>query len=102
MPPTLLSKRLHQLVRAGVVEKRAEGKDVQYVLTPAGIELRPVIEALGVWGTRRIGQIGNEDLNPKLLLDLPRNVVRDAVPDGRTVVRFSSRTCLRTPGTGGW
>ncbi|MEE1831821.1 hypothetical protein [Streptomyces sp. SP17KL33] len=39
-----------------------------------------MIEALGVWGTRRIGQIGNEDLNPKLLLDLPRNFVRDAVP----------------------
>ncbi|MBE4741175.1 MULTISPECIES: winged helix-turn-helix transcriptional regulator [Streptomyces] len=90
MSPTLLSKRLHQLVRAGVVEKRTEGRDVQYVLTPAGVELRPVIEALGVWGTRWIGQIGDEDLDPKLLLwDLHRNVVRDAVPDGRTVVRFS-------------
>lgn len=37
-----------------------------------------------------IGQIGDEDLDPKLLLwDMHRNVVRDAVPDGRTVVRFS-------------
>ncbi|MFE7653161.1 winged helix-turn-helix transcriptional regulator [Streptomyces bottropensis] len=89
MSPTLLSKRLHQLVRAGVVEKRTKGRDVQYVLTPAGLELRPVIEALGVCGTRWIGRIGDEDLDPKLLLwDLHRNVVRDAVPDGRTVVRF--------------
>ncbi|MGW1673158.1 winged helix-turn-helix transcriptional regulator [Streptomyces sp. NPDC002324] len=89
MSPTLLSKRLHQLVRAGVVEKRTEGRDVQYVLTRAGLELRPVIEALGVWGTRWIGRIGDEDLDPKLLLwDLHRNVVHDAVPDGRTVVRF--------------
>ncbi|MFC4465545.1 winged helix-turn-helix transcriptional regulator [Streptomyces xiangluensis] len=90
MSPTLLSKRLHQLVRAGVVEKQTDGKEVQYVLTAAGLELRPVIEALGIWGTRWIGQIGDEDLDPKLLLwDLHRNVVRDAVPDGRTVVHFS-------------
>ncbi|MFI9580618.1 winged helix-turn-helix transcriptional regulator [Streptomyces sp. NPDC052236] len=90
MSPTLLSKRLHQLTRAGVVEKRTDGKDVRYALTAAGQELRPVVEALGVWGTRWIGQIGDEDLDPKLLLwDIHRNIDRAAVPDGRTVVRFS-------------
>lgn len=44
MSPTLLSKRLNQLVRAGVLTK----KDDRYVLTPAGEELRPVVEALAV------------------------------------------------------
>lgn len=87
--PSLLSKRLQQLSRAGIVERRADGNDVRYVLTPAGRELRPVVEALGVWGTRWIGELGDEDLDPKLLLwDMHRNVDRSAVPAGRTVVRF--------------
>ncbi|KAB1144745.1 helix-turn-helix transcriptional regulator [Streptomyces luteolifulvus] len=89
MSPTLLSKRLHQLVRAGVAEKRIEGKDVLYVLTPAGEELRPVVEALGAWGTRWIGELGEEDLDPKLLLwDMHRRIDHGAVPEGRTVVQF--------------
>ncbi|BFU43266.1 winged helix-turn-helix transcriptional regulator [Krasilnikovia sp. MM14-A1004] len=89
MSPTLLSRRLQQLVRAGVVDRRADGGDVRYVLTPAGRELRPVVEALGAWGTRWIGELGDEDLDPKLLLwDMHRNVDQAAVPDGRTVVQF--------------
>jgi DNA-binding HxlR family transcriptional regulator len=90
MSPTLLSKRLHQLARAGIVERRDDGGDVRYVLTPAGRELRPVVEALGTWGIRWIGEIGDEDLDPKLLLwDMHRNIDHDAVPSGRTVVKFS-------------
>ena len=68
MSPSLLSKRLQQLARAGIVERQAEGSDIRYVLTPAGQELRPVVEALGIWGTRWIGELGDEDLDPKLLL----------------------------------
>jgi len=90
MSPSLLSKRLQQLARAGIVERRAEGSDVRYVLTPAGQELRPVVEALGTWGVRWIGELGDEDLDPKLLLwDMHRNIDHAAVPGGRTVVRFS-------------
>jgi DNA-binding HxlR family transcriptional regulator len=89
MSPTLLSKRLSQLVRSGVVDRQGDGKDVRYVLTPAGRELRPVVEALGVWGIRWIGELGDEDLDPKLLLwDMHRNIDHNAVPDGRTVVQF--------------
>lgn len=89
MSPTLLSRRLHRLVRAGVVERRVDGHDVRYVLTQAGEELRPVVEALGAWGIRWIGEIGDEQLDPKLLLwDMHRNIDRAAVPPGRTVVRF--------------
>jgi hypothetical protein len=48
-----------------------------------------VVEALGVWGIRWIGEIGDEDLDPKLLLwDMHRNVDYAAVPPGRTVVQF--------------
>src|SRR5512139_637519 len=89
MSPALLSKRLHQLGRAGVVERRVEGNDVRYVLTQAGQELRPVVEALGAWGVRWIGEMGDEDLDPKLLLwDMHRHIDETAVPDRRTVVQF--------------
>jgi DNA-binding HxlR family transcriptional regulator len=89
MSPTLLSRRLQHLVRAGVVDKHVEGADVRYVLTEAGRELRPVVEALGAWGIRWIGELGDEDLDPKLLLwDMHRNIDQAVVPDGRTVVQF--------------
>jgi len=89
MSPSLLSKRLQQLANAGIVERRSEGTAVRYVLTPAGEELRPVVEALGTWGIRWVGVLGDEDLDPKLLLwDMHRNVDHAAVPDGRTVVEF--------------
>jgi DNA-binding HxlR family transcriptional regulator len=89
MSPTLLSRRLHLLVRAGVVDRQVEGNDVRYVLTQAGHELRPVVEALGAWGTRWIGELGDGDLDPKLLMwDMHRHIDKDAIPDGRTVVQF--------------
>ena len=88
--PSLLSKRLHQLSGAGIVERRAGAGGVRYVLTPAGEELRPVVVALGTWGTRWIGELGDADLDPKLLLwDMHRNIDHTAVPPGRTVVQFS-------------
>ena len=90
MSPTLLSRRLHQLTRAGIVERQNNGGDVRYVLTAAGRELRPVVEALGTWGIRWMGEIGDQDLDPKLLLwDMHRNIDHQAVPAGRTVISFS-------------
>jgi DNA-binding HxlR family transcriptional regulator len=89
MSPTLLSRRLQQLTRAGVVDRVEDGTEVRYVLTEAGRELRPVVEALGAWGVRWIGSLGEADLDPKLLLwDMHRHVDHEAVPAGRTVVRF--------------
>ena len=89
MSPTLLSKRLNQLARGGVIERHVVGNEVQYVLTPAGRELRPIVEGLGAWGTRWIGHLGEEDLDPSLLLwDMHRNINHAEVPKGRTVVHF--------------
>jgi DNA-binding HxlR family transcriptional regulator len=90
MSPALLSKRLRTLVRAGVVERRDDGPRVTYALTEAGRELQPIVEALGRWGVRWIPELGDEDLDPRLLLwDMHRNVDLPAVPEGRTVLRFS-------------
>lgn len=89
MSPTLLSKRLDRLVRAGLAERRCDDGGVRYLPTAACRELLPVVQALSVWGVRWIGEIGDEDLDPKLLLwDMRRHVVGTAVPQGRTVLQF--------------
>lgn len=89
MSPALLSKRLRTLVRAGVVERRDDNSRVSYALTDAGEELRPVVEALGRWGARWIPELGDEDLDPHLLMwDIHRNLDLAALPAGRTVLHF--------------
>jgi hypothetical protein len=90
MSPSLLSARLRTLTRAGVVERYEDGRQVTYVLTPAGEQLRPIIDALGQWGLSWVPELGDEDYDPHLLMwDLHRNVDLDAVPPGRTVLRFT-------------
>lgn len=89
MSPALLSKRLRTLTSAGVVQRQAHGGRIAYTLTEAGKELYPVVEALGTWGARWIPQLGDEDLDPHLLLwDIHRNLELGAMPDGRTVLHF--------------
>lgn len=101
MSPTLLSKRLRTLARAGVVDRAETEGEVRYRLTPAGEELRPVVEALGAWGSRWIPELGEEDLDPHLLMwDVRRNVVRERLPEGRTVIAF--RFTDASPGTRDW
>lgn len=102
MSPALLSTRLRTLVRAGVVERYEDGKRVTYALTPAGKELRPIVEALGQWGIRWVPELGDDDFDPHLLMwDVHRNVDMDAVPPGRTVLRFSFRD-VPAPGRDWW
>jgi DNA-binding HxlR family transcriptional regulator len=89
MSPTLLSKRLHELTVAGLVRRHVDDGDAHYRLTAAGRELAPIVEAIGAWGVRWIGRIGDEELDPKLLLwDMHRNVDHGRVPPGRSVVHF--------------
>lgn len=92
MSPALLSTRLQSLARAGVIERHEDGGRVTYTLTPAGRELRPIVEAIGTWGTRWMPNLGDEDLDPHLLMwDIHRNVDLEEVPPGRTVLRFTFR-----------
>lgn len=89
MSPALLSKRLRTLVRAGIVMRLDEGNRVRYELTPGGRELEPIVMALGEWGVRWRTQLGDEDLDPHLLMwDVHRNLDLGAMPDGRTVLGF--------------
>lgn len=105
MSRSLLAKRLKELERAGIVERRKlRGQKVEeYHLTPAGEELRPIIEGLGVWGQRWVvREVEEEDLDPSLLMwDIRRNLVPAALPDRRFVARFEF-TDVRGPRRRWW
>jgi DNA-binding HxlR family transcriptional regulator len=98
MSRSLLTRRLRELEDAGVVERRqGEQGGWEYRLTPAGEELRPVVEQLGEWGQRWARRdLGPEDLDASLLMwDLRRRVEREQLPDRRVVVRFEFRNVPR-------
>ncbi|MET0474145.1 MAG: helix-turn-helix domain-containing protein [Mycobacterium sp.] len=89
MSPALLSKRLKALARAGVVERTETDGRTTYALTQCGQELGEVVDALGRWGIRWIGELGEADLDPHLLMwDIHRTVPIDEWPRSRTTVAF--------------
>jgi DNA-binding HxlR family transcriptional regulator len=89
MSPALLSKRLKALTRAGVVERSEIDGRTTYSLTQCGQELSEVVDALGRWGIRWIGELGEADLDPHLLMwDIRRTVPIDEWPRSRTTVAF--------------
>lgn len=93
MSPTLLSQRLKDLEAAGIIERSPIPGAVgawHYGLTPAGQDLRPVVEAFGVWGQRWIeSQPSLANLDPSLLMwDMRRNLNPAPLPQRRVVVRF--------------
>src|SRR5690606_37282401 len=92
MSPALLTTRLQRLTRAGVVDRVVDGNRVVYRLTPAGDDLRRVVEEIECWGVRWMPEIGDEDLDPHLLMwDMRRRVDLSAVPDDRTTIHFRFR-----------
>jgi DNA-binding HxlR family transcriptional regulator len=92
LSPTVLSDRLKALEKAGVVERRrsSTGKGLEYHLTVAGQEFKPIILALGEWGQRWArSDFSSGELNAGLLMwFVHRNVNADEFPPGRTVVQF--------------
>lgn len=89
---SLLASRLRMLESAGVVERlpAAQPGLRAYHLSPAGRELKPVIEALGAWGVRwAFGDPQPEELDAGLLVwRLHQRVDRERLPERRTVVEF--------------
>jgi DNA-binding HxlR family transcriptional regulator len=86
---SVLSRRLDELVIAGIVERSEDSLGPRYALTAAGEELRPVVEQLGVWGRRWLPtEYREQDLDPRLLVwDIHRNLRFDEVPS-RTVIEL--------------
>lgn len=90
MSPTLLTTRLRTLERAGIIDRYQDGKQVVYLLTEAGEQLRPIVESIGVWSLRWMPELGDDDLDPHLLMwDIRRTADPAALPPGRTVLRFT-------------
>src|SRR5690349_9305511 len=84
MSPALLSKRLRELEEAGIIE-RCQGRDsaaLEYRLTPAGRELRSLVEGLGFWGQRWVEtELSLKNLDPSLLMwDMRRNLDLTPLP----------------------
>ena len=92
MSSSLLSKRLRQLERAGIIERlpRPDGKGTEYHLTPAGKELGPVVAQIGIWSERWLRRpIFEETPDTGLLMWWVRTTVKtDTLPAGRTVIHF--------------
>jgi DNA-binding HxlR family transcriptional regulator len=89
MSPALLSKRLKSLTRAGVVERCEIDGRTSYSLTPCGQELAGVVDALGSWGVRWVGELGEQDLDPHLLMwDIRRSIPISDWPRSRTMIAF--------------
>lgn len=91
MSPALLSKRLKELEDAGIIERRRDasgGHD--YHLTPAGRDLRPMVETLGVWGQRWLEtRVSLRNLDPSLLMwDMRRNLDPTPMPARRSTIHF--------------
>lgn len=92
MSPSLLSKRLKTLEKAGVIERRGDKANggVEYHLTPAGLETVPLVETLGAWGQRWVrSRLGESELDPGLLMWAMRGGIDPTpFPAGRTVIHF--------------
>ena len=88
---TLLSSRLHELERAGVISIAANpsGRGNVYRPTDAGRDLGQVMLALGTWGERWI-ELAPEHLDPGVVLEswIRLYLDHDRLPDHRVVVRF--------------
>jgi DNA-binding HxlR family transcriptional regulator len=84
LPRSVLSQRLRNLERAGVIERAPAG----YALTPSGADLAQVCLELGAWGARW-REVRPEDQDPYLALwMLSRMIATDSLPRSRVVVHF--------------
>lgn len=83
---TLLSKRLRQLEQAGVIEH----VDDEYLLTPAGEDLRSIVFGLGEWGAKwQFDDPRDSELDPELLMWwVHGRLDYSQMPDRRLVFEF--------------
>jgi len=71
--PNMLTRRLNDLVEAGLLERRAycaKPPRYEYLLTDAGRDFLPVLLALGAWGNKHFsspdGAAANENMRRRL------------------------------------
>lgn len=88
----LLTERLRRLEKYGILTRQPAptGHKSIYRLTPAGLDLFPVIESLTRWGARwAFGEPRPDELKPLLLMAWMRGrVCSENLPGCRVVVEF--------------
>jgi DNA-binding HxlR family transcriptional regulator len=93
MSPALLSQRLKELEAAGVISRTRSKSEVgvfEYRLTASGEELKPLIEAFGIWGQRWVSkELSLQRLDVQLLMwDMRRSLNPDPLPKRKSVIQF--------------
>lgn len=90
MSPALLAKRLKELEEAGIVRRIVAAGAVEYRLTEAGGALRPLVEAMGMWGRHWIDATASlEKLDPaRLMWDICLRIDPTPAPERRSVIQF--------------
>lgn len=86
MSSALLSKRLRELERAGVLMRT----DGEYILTASGHDLAPIIQGIGRWALRWVeSECSLANLDARLLMwNIRRNLRPDPMPGRRIVIEF--------------
>ncbi len=91
--PTLLTKRLNQLVEDDIVFKKSQQgqRHAEYFLTPAGKELAPIVMGMGDWGQKWArSRMEDDELDIELLmLELCRRLDVAQIPGGTLVAHFA-------------
>ncbi len=91
--PTLLAKRLNQLVADEIIiKKKVPGqRRAEYYLTPAGKELAPIVMGMGDWGHKWArSRMDDDELDIELLmLEFYRRLDIDEIPGGTLVAHFA-------------
>ena len=99
MSSALLSQRLKELETAGILYRKrlpADPDVFEYCLTDAGRELKPIVEAFGMWGQRWVdAELSLQHLDVSLLMwDMRRNLDPTPLPPRRSVVQFRYQELL--------
>lgn len=89
---SLLATRLQSLEDNGVlIKKKIQGKrGYEYLLTPSGKALLPMILEMGKWGVRYVyDSLSDNELNAeRLLRDVSFTIDPSELPSGETIIRF--------------
>ena len=93
--PTLLSQRLRQLERVGIVERQRDAKTgtFEYIPTKAAEELLPIVEILGAWGQRWVrNRTKDDELDVSFLMHGVHDLLElERLPSDQCVVEFHFR-----------
>lgn len=90
--PSLLNSRLKSLEKNGVIYRRKirEQRGYEYLLTPSGKAMLPIILEMGKWGVSYIyDSLSDNEMNAeRLIRDISMTIDPSELPSGDTVVRW--------------